>query len=169
MAKKIKITESQLKMIAKHNVLNESSEDNRSLIKFIWGRYFDEISNEIDPSDFGDAYDFAENFLSYMVEKAVSDNLISQKESDRTIEKMKDMYDENLIDMYGKPDNDEDEDYYGDDDEDEDYYGDDDVEPIDYTMGRHDDPNMMPNPPREINLDLNEGQLLLKKVFNKFK
>jgi hypothetical protein len=27
----------------------------------------------------------------------------------------------------------------------------------------------MPNPPREINLDLNEGQLLLKKVFNQFK
>ena len=44
-----------------------------------------------------------------------------------------------------------------------------DEEPIDYTMGRHDDPNMMPNPPREINLDLNEGQLLLKKVFNQFK
>jgi hypothetical protein len=86
---------------------NESSKGNRSLIKSIWGRYFDEISNEIDPSDFGDAYDFAENFLSYMVEKAVSDNLISQKESDRTIEKMKDMYDENLIDMYGKPDNDD--------------------------------------------------------------
>lgn len=53
--------------------------------------------------------------------------------------------------------------------EDEDYYGDDDAEPIDYTMGRHDDPNMMSNPPREINLDLNEGQLLLKKVFNQFK
>jgi hypothetical protein len=46
---------------------------------------------------------------------------------------------------------------------------DEDKEPIDYTMGRHDDPNMMPNPPREINLDLNEGQLLLKKVFNQFK
>jgi hypothetical protein len=160
---KIKITESQLKMIAEHNALNESSEDNRSLIKFIWVNYFDEISNEINPSDFADEYDFAENFLSYMVEMAVSHNLISQEESDRTVEKMKDMYGERLIDMYGKPDNDEDE------DEDEDYYGDDDVEPIDYTMGRHDDPNMMPNPPREINLDLNEGQLLLKKVFNQFK
>jgi hypothetical protein len=98
---------------------NESSKGNRSLIKSIWGRYFDEISNEIDPSDFGDAYDFAENFLSYMVEKAVSDNLISQKESDRTIEKMKDMYDENLIDMYGKPDDDDDDDDDDFDDDDE--------------------------------------------------
>jgi len=44
---------------------------------------------------------------------------------------------------------------------------DEDDEPIDYTMGRHDDENQLPNPPSEINL--NEGQLLLKKVFNQFK
>jgi hypothetical protein len=44
---------------------------------------------------------------------------------------------------------------------------DEDKEPIDYTMGRHDDENQLPNPPSEINL--NEGQLLLKKVFNQFK
>jgi hypothetical protein len=41
-----------------------------------------------------------------------------------------------------------------------------DDEPIDYTMGS-DDENQLPNPPSEINL--NEGQLLLKKVFNQFK
>lgn len=32
-------------------------------------------------------------------------------------------------------------------------------EPIDYTMGNEDDPNQLPNPPKEINLDIKEGNL----------
>jgi hypothetical protein len=64
---------------------------------------------------------------------------------------------------------------------------------VDYTMGNENDPNQLPNPPKEINLDieeddvplsaeidmetgmtmeddfmLNEGQIRLKKTFNKF-
>ena len=54
----------------------------------------------------------------------------------------------------------------GIEDNDDDFEDDGEEEPIDYTMG-NDDENQLPNPPSEINL--NEGQLLLKKVFNQFK
>lgn len=54
----------------------------------------------------------------------------------------------------------------GIEDNDDDFEDDGEEEPIDYTMG-NDDENQLPNPPSEISL--NEGQLLLKKVFNQFK
>ena len=114
MAKKIKITESQLKMIAEHNSLNEmmnepesvSFENNEDLLNSISERLSDAIQME----------DW---------------DLVKEVYSDLT-------------------------------------HGEQEEEPIDYTMGS-DDENMLPNPPREINLDLNEGQLLLKKVYTQFK
>jgi hypothetical protein len=114
MAKKIKITESQLKMIAEHNSLNEmmnepesvSFENNEDLLNSISERLSDAIQME----------DW---------------DLVREVYSDLT-------------------------------------HGEQEEEPIDYTMGS-DDENMLPNPPKEIHLDLNEGQLLLKKVYTKFK
>ena len=111
---KIKITESQLKMIAEHNALNESFgepesvsfENNEDLLNSISERLLDAIQME----------DW---------------DLVKEVYSDLT-------------------------------------HGEKGEEPIDYTMGS-DDENMLPNPPREIRLDLNEGQLLLKKVYTKFK
>jgi len=111
---KIKITESQLKMIAEHNALNESFnkpksipfENNEDLLNSISERLLDAIQME--------DWD--------LVKEVYSDLTHGEKEE----------------------------------------------EPIDYTMGS-DDENMLPNPPKEIRLDLNEGQLLLKKVYTKFK
>ena len=115
MAKKIKITESQLKMIAKHKALNEMMDEPKSV-----------------------SFQNNEDLL----------NSISERLSDAIQMEDWDLVREVYSDLT---------------------HGEQEEEPIDYTMGRHDDPNMMPNPPREINLDLNEGQLLLKKVYTKFK
>jgi hypothetical protein len=115
MAKKIKITESQLKMIAEHNSLNESFGEPESV-----------------------SFENNEDLL----------NSISERLSDAIQMEDWDLVKEVYSDLtHGKQEE----------------------EPIDYTMGRHDDPNMLPNPPKEIRLDLNEGQLLLKKVYTQFK
>lgn len=115
MAKKIKITESQLKMILKNKVMNESALGEEPQLE----------SNDFNGFDVHDG------------------KFVDGEES--------------FDDTYTAP---EEENYDGEHPEDG-------PEPIDYTMGNQDDPNMMPNPPREINLDLNEGQLKLKNEFNK--
>lgn len=111
---KIKITESQLKMIAKHKALNESFGEPESV-----------------------SFENNEDLL----------NSISERLSDAIQMEDWDLVREVYSDLtHGKQEE----------------------EPIDYTMGS-DDENMLPNPPKEINLDLNEGQLLLKQVYNQFK
>jgi len=118
MAKKIKITESQLKMILKNKVMNESA----------LGEEPHKPSNGINSFDVRDG------------------KFVDEPEDGPSFD-----------DTYTAP---EEENHDGEHPEDG-------PEPIDYTMGNQNDPNMMPNPPKEIYLDLNEGQLKLKKEFNK--
>jgi hypothetical protein len=111
---KIKITESQLKMIAKHKALNEMMDEPKSV-----------------------SFENNEDLL----------NSISERLSDAIQMEDWDLVKEVYSDLtHGKQEE----------------------EPIDYTMGS-DDENMLPNPPKEIHLDLNEGQLLLRKVYNQYK
>jgi hypothetical protein len=111
---KIKITESQLKMIAKHKALNEMMDEPESV-----------------------SFENNEDLL----------NSISERLSDAIQMEDWDLVKEVYSDLtHGKQEE----------------------EPIDYTMGS-DDENMLPNPPKEIHLDLNEGQLLLRKVYNQYK
>lgn len=111
---KIKITESQLKMIAKHKALNEMMDEPKSV-----------------------SFQNNEDLL----------NSISERLSDAIQMEDWDLVREVYSDLT---------------------HGEQEEEPIDYTMGS-DDENMLPNPPKEINLDLNEGQLLLKQIYNQFK
>jgi hypothetical protein len=117
MAKKIKITESQLKMILKNKAINEAALGEEPQLE----------SNDFNGFDVQDG------------------KFIDEPENEPSFD-----------DTYVAPEEEGDGDYPEDG-----------PEPIDYTMGNQDDPNMMPNPPREINLDLNEGQLKLKNEFNK--
>ena len=111
---KIKITESQLKMIAKHKALNEMMDEPKSV----------SFQNDMD-------------LLNSITERLA--DAIQMEDWDLVKEVYSDL-------THGKQEE----------------------EPIDYTMGS-DDENMLPNPPSEIRLDLNEGQLLLKQVYNQFK
>ena len=132
----------------KHNSLNESFGEPKEDIHSIWEKYNESALREFEPHMFSDEFDFADNVISHIAQTAIENGDIDEKDEEELMNDLKDTYGYDLFDMFRN----------GDDDE-----------PIDYTMGRHDDPNMMPNPPREINLDLNEGQLLLKKVYTKFK
>jgi hypothetical protein len=182
MAKKIKITESQLKMIAKHKVLNEMMSEPKSNSKhytMIWSVKGPTRVKHIEAPDPIVAYKkFMADVRGGLSWKQTIDDL---EWDDIKLDELNGFKTVRESDLHGVV-------FYFDgflsDDEIDDILdivkkGEpgyrskkknmEDEEPIDYTMGRHDDPNMMPNPPREINLDLNEGQLLLKKVFNQFK
>ena len=168
MAKKIKITESQLKMIAKHNVLNESlsgwEDETESAVRKLSKVTIEDFNNmsdkqksemEFKMSHYDDnVYDFIIDQIGNVDENEIVEFAENNEEEFGTESQFVIFAIDDFCSVLGIEDD-------GEDMEDE--------EPIDYTMGRHDDPNMMPNPPREINLDLNEGQLLLKKVFNQFK
>lgn len=170
---KIKITESQLKMIAKHKALNEMMDepeedtykhknglfnwrDDEDEDDYVRTEVFEEIERlvrkgKIDEDDaYALMYEYDANgggSEAYDYDTDQDNTPISNFDTNELLQNLMQRATPHLLNNKDMEDE----------------------EPIDYTMGRHDDPNMMPNPPREINLDLNEGQLLLKKVYTQFK
>jgi len=89
------------------SIIRESDESLMDLVKRIMlSRKFDRIANEMEPMDFSDEFEFADNFISYLL-----DDYIDEEYYDDLYDLVKDEYGEIILSMYGRSDD------FGDDDD----------------------------------------------------
>ena len=89
------------------SIIRESDESLMDLVKRIMlSRKFDRITNEMEPMDFSDEFEFADNFISYLL-----DDYIDEEYYDDLYDLVKDEYGEIILSMYGRSDD------FGDDDD----------------------------------------------------
>lgn len=88
------------------SIIRESDEPLMDLVKRIMlSRKFDRLANEIEPMEFSDEFEFADNFISYLL-----DDYIDEEYYDDLFDLVKDEYGEIILSMYGGSDEFEDDD-----------------------------------------------------------
>ena len=79
------------------SIIRESDEPLMDLVKRIMlSRKFDRLANEIEPMEFSDEFEFADNFISYLL-----DDYIDEEYYDDLFDLVKDEYGEIILSMYG--------------------------------------------------------------------
>lgn len=87
------------------SIIRESDEPLMDLVKRIMlSRKFDRLANEIEPMEFSDEFEFADNFISYLL-----DDYIDEEYYDDLFDLVKDEYGEIILSMYGGSDEFEDD------------------------------------------------------------
>lgn len=83
--------------------IKEDDSDN-DILSTIWNQCSDECTEEINPSDYSDEFEFGDNFLSCMVDMAISKNLINDEDRDDILDKLKMEYGDDVLEMFGRED-----------------------------------------------------------------
>jgi len=82
------------------SIIRESDESLMDLVKRIMlSRKFDRIANEMKPMDFSDEFEFADNFISYLL-----DDYVDEEYYNDLYDLVKDEYGEIILSMYGRSD-----------------------------------------------------------------
>ena len=105
MKKIVRFTESDLTRLVKR-VINENSMKYLKKLseKIIMSKKFDEVLNEMNPDDFGDEFEYADNFITNLLEE-----FSGYKHYDDLYDYIKDEYGEMIISYYFNDDDDDDD------------------------------------------------------------
>ena len=96
---------------------DEDFENDGEDVHSIWEKYNESALREFEPSEFSDEFDFADNVISHVVQDAIENGDIDEKDEEELMNDLKDTYGYDLFDMFRNGD----EKGFDDDDSDEEY------------------------------------------------